>query len=132
VFVHKLLNLWKNHCQDNLRLYSAAIFFLVLGITLGALALKTLTFEENTELAEYINVFLSGLPNTELDKFLLTQKSLMTNLKTIFLIWFLGLTVVGAPLIMVVLSLKGFVLGFTAGFFIHKKHMTIGNQMRKT
>jgi stage II sporulation protein M len=121
VFVYKLMELWKNHCQDNLRLYFAAVFSLILGIVLGALTVKTLSYEENSELAEYINIFLSGLPDTELDNFLLTQKSLTINLRIIFLIWFLGLTVVGAPLIMVVLSLKGFILGFTVGFFIQER-----------
>ncbi|NLC37997.1 MAG: hypothetical protein GX779_01865, partial [Clostridia bacterium] len=91
MFVYKLMELWKNHCQDNLRLYFAAVFSLILGIVLGALTVKTLSYEENSELAEYINIFLSGLPDTELDNFLLTQKSLTINLRIIFLIWFLGL-----------------------------------------
>jgi stage II sporulation protein M len=44
-----------------------------------------------------------------------------TQGKTVLAIWFLGLTIIGVPLILAVVFLRGYALGFTIGFLVHQK-----------
>ena len=45
----------------------------------------------------------------------------LNQAKSIIGIWFLGLTVIGMPLILALVLLKGFSLGFTIGFLVQEK-----------
>lgn len=112
---------WKEHLRDNLFLYILVVLLLVLGIGFGALAVKLLTIEEIVELTQYLSTFMSGMEEIDLDFLLVLKESLINNLKTLLFIWFLGLTVLGVPLIFALLLSKGFILGFTAGFLIQEQ-----------
>lgn len=110
-----------NHLQDNLWLYIIMSLFLVMGILLGALGVKGLGSKEEGELLEYLNYFFAGFAEMQVEPMTLLKHSLSTNYKLLAMIWFLGLTVLGAPLILLVIAVRGFYLGFTAGFLIQEK-----------
>lgn len=112
---------WREHLKDNLLLYILVLFLLVVGIALGALTVKLLTIEETMELTQYLSAFFGDMEGVNLDYFLVLKESLVNNLKTLTFIWFLGLTVLGVPLIFILLLSKGFILGFTAGFLIQEQ-----------
>lgn len=111
------------HWKDNLLLYMVIILFLLLGIFAGALGAKTLSSKQEGELIEYLNRFAASFTSVEVEPGILVRQSLLTNLKLLGIVWFLGLTVLGAPLILLVIAAKGFYLGFTAGFLIQEKGM---------
>lgn len=119
--------LWKSlskHLKDNLLLYAIMTFFLFVGIALGAMGVRTLEAKQEGELIEYLNSFINGFATVQIEPFLLIKQSAGSNLKILAAIWFLGLTVLGAPLIFIVLAAKGFSLGFTAGFIIQEKGLS--------
>jgi stage II sporulation protein M len=114
-------NMWINHCRDNLWLYILVLFCLVIGVVSGTMSVKLLTAEETSELGEYLASFIGGLEGIGLDQLTVVRQSLYNNFKTIGLIWFLGLTVIGTPIILLLLFVEGFTLGFTAGFLVQSK-----------
>lgn len=112
---------WIAHCRDNLWLYILVLACLVIGVGSGTVAVKLLTAEETTELGEYLATFIGGLEGLGFDQLTVVRQSLYNNFKTIGLIWFLGLTVIGTPLILLLLFVEGFTLGFTAGFLVQAR-----------
>lgn len=88
---------------------------------MGTISVKLLTPEEALELGEFLSSFIKGLEWLGLDQLVVVRQSLYNNLKTVGLIWFLGLTVIGIPMILVLLFFEGFTLGFTAGFLVQTK-----------
>ncbi|MFA5536888.1 MAG: stage II sporulation protein M [Bacillota bacterium] len=117
----RLQSFCKQHLRDNLLLYILIVITLIIGITVGSLAVKLLTVEETVELTQYLSAYLGGMERVEINYLIILKESLFNNLKTLVFIWFLGLTVLGLPLIFVLLLSKGFILGFTAGFLIQEQ-----------
>ena len=110
-----------SHFRDNLILYFLVNIFLVLGILLGATSVKSLDPEQTVSLGDYLNNFVTAFPNLKIRPEVLTTASFASNVKLLLLIWFLGLTVLGVPIIFLAIAIKGFYLGFTAGFIIQER-----------
>lgn len=109
--------------RANLVLYFFVILLFLIGVIFGALAVKTLGEEQKAELITYLKVFLQGLQrgqDTGLDTGGLVRQAVFNNMKTIALIWLLGLTVIGVPIILFVVFTRGFVIGFTVGFLVNE------------
>ncbi len=119
--LQKLLKIWCNHFHINFILYLLTIIFFSLGIAFGALGVKTLNFQDYQDLSSYFQNLISSLGNLDFNTINLAQQTVFIHLKVIFLIWFLGLTVIGVPIILIIMFIKGFVTGFTVGFIIHEK-----------
>lgn len=98
--------------------YFFVCLLFVIGVSFGALAVNALSVEQKVELLEYMQVFLRGLGQKlgEIDGAVVFRQSALGNLKTAGLLWILGATVVGVPLAMVIIFVRGFVIGFSVGF----------------
>jgi len=110
----------KGYLTKNYFVYIFLVLFLVMGIIFGALGVKALTPEQLNNLNKFIATGFQSISN-QLDYQTTAKEAVWRNLATIFKIWFLGLTVIGLPLILVIVFTRGFVLGFTVGFFLEKK-----------
>jgi stage II sporulation protein M len=103
--------------------YILVTLLFAVGIVFGALAINTLEPGQLEELTVFIEQFFS-----ELDVQLATSSglsllraSLNLELKTLALIFLLGLTVIGIPVILAVVFIRGFVIGFTVGFLAYER-----------
>ncbi|NLY30049.1 MAG: stage II sporulation protein M [Firmicutes bacterium] len=112
--------------QGYFRRRTAAYMFVfvvfIMGTISGAFAVKALSAEQRDDLAGYIQTFFEALPNTEAagSPTAVRQTFLQNIAKTVGLIWLLGLSVLGAPFVLALLFLRGFVLGFTVGFMVEE------------
>lgn len=107
----------------NLVLYFFIILLFLIGVVLGALAVKTLAEEQKAELITYLKVFIQGLQNSQdigVGSGELVKQAVLNNIKAVILIWLLGLTVIGVPVILFVVFTRGFVIGFTVGFLANE------------
>ncbi|NLM38917.1 MAG: stage II sporulation protein M [Firmicutes bacterium] len=109
----------------HLALYIALCVLFAMGVGFGALATQSLSDSQRADLSDYVaSVFARLTSNT--GSLLGPSRSWysLTDdvLKTAGLIWLLGLTVIGAPLVLGIVFLRGFVLGFTVGFMIDQMH----------
>lgn len=107
------------YLRENLGIYFFVILLFMVGVVFGALAVKALNGEQKAELFGYLEAFIQGIDTSLVAKTeSLLPQSLAGNLKTLGLIWLLGLVVLGLPLVLVILFTKGFALGFTVGFLV--------------
>ncbi|MDI7247310.1 MAG: stage II sporulation protein M [Bacillota bacterium] len=91
----------------------------LMGVIFGSLSVKVLPGSQKAELAEDLMVFFRGFGGPgQVGGAAASRQALYNNLKTIFLALVLGLSVIGAPGILVLLFLRGFVIGFTVGFLV--------------
>ncbi|TWH48959.1 stage II sporulation protein M [Sporomusa sp. KB1] len=122
-----MLKLFRRNAADYIRANIVAYFFMILifviGIVIGAMAVKTLPDEQKIELVGYLRVFFQGL--TEQPSGIGTTQSLLTsvignNSRLIGIMWLLGFTIVGIPFVLFMVCLRGFVIGFTVGFLVNE------------
>ncbi|MCR6545815.1 stage II sporulation protein M [Dehalobacterium formicoaceticum] len=119
----RLRNLIINSFQDNFIIYLIIPVIFAIGIFFGMMGANNLNDQQAQDLVGYVDGFINNLPTAAVDAPSETKYALILNLKTLFYIWFLGLTVIGIPLTMVITFSRGFVLGFTTGFLIQEKAM---------
>jgi stage II sporulation protein M len=108
------------HFSENIILYLIVIFIFISGIVLGAMSVNALSPLQEGELSSYINQSLINISNLDINSEEILKYAVVNNLKTIGLIWFLGLTVIGIPLILGIIFFRGFILGFTVGFLVQE------------
>lgn len=113
-----------NYFYDHLPLYLALILLFVVGLGFGAVATEKLSPLQKEDLVNYIANVYEAITDEErpvLQKIEVFYQSVMDNVvRTTGIIFLLGLTVVGAPLILGIVFARGFVLGFTVGFLVRE------------
>lgn len=107
----------------NLALYFFIVLLFIVGVVFGAMAVKTLGEEQKSELITYLKVFFQGLNKGQanvLDNGIVAKQAIINNVKTVGVIWLLGITVIGVPVILFIVFTRGFVVGFTVGFLVNE------------
>lgn len=105
--------------QEQVRRYQTPIIIAVstfaLGILFGVMAVGTLTASDKLSLVAYLHRFITiraSLPGSTP----LFTRAVVDNLKVLGLLYVLGISVAGMPLVALVVFFRGFVLGFALGF----------------
>ncbi len=117
---------FRQNLNEYFRANIVAYFFMtlifVIGVAVGALAVKTLPEDQKLELIGYLKIFFQGLVHGpgSLDTPTLFSTVLLSGAKTIGIIWLLGFTVVGIPFVLFIVFTRGFVIGFTVGFLVNE------------
>lgn len=110
--------------EKNFWLYVVTVLCLCTGIVLGIYATSYMKTVDKTELTSYLNSFLTNIKAGDVKHLIIAKEAIINNLIFIAAIWFLGLTIVGIPVSLIVNVIKGFTLGFTMNFFLQ----TIGTK----
>lgn len=110
-----------NHFDEHASIYLFTIVLFSIGVTFGAIVVNSLSFTQKEDLFFYLNEFFGAiLANDVTSNKQLFLQSLSHNSKFIALIWILGISIIGLPLILIFLFLKGIVVGFTVGFLVNQ------------
>ncbi|RAV00937.1 stage II sporulation protein M [Paenibacillus sp. YN15] len=89
------------------------------GIVFGAVLVGALTLEQREEMARHLSAFAATIDQGGgFDSTASFQQSVILHLKWLGLIWVLGLSVIGLPLVFALDFLKGVLVGFTVGYMV--------------
>ena len=115
----KLANAIIQHVKDNIKPYLFTACILLIGITLGVLFVNNLQAAQSQEIQNYINEFISTLKNgSSIDSGKLLQNSIANNFMLALIMWFVGSTVIGIPIVLGIVIYRGFCLGYTVSALI--------------
>ena len=88
-------------------------------IILGIIFINNSNEEQVTQITTYINNFINSMKNNyQISTNTLLIDSIINNVSIAILLWFLGSTVIGVPLIYLVIGYKGYCIGFTISAII--------------
>lgn len=119
MFRQNIRRIVRQHIQDHVSLYTFITGLFLMGVIFGAVIVNSLPYESRADLLGYVEQFFGELAKGEIAQPpALFGESLTQDLQYVGLIWLLGLSVIGLPLIFLLLFLKGTVLGFTIGFLV--------------
>jgi len=114
----------KEYLKKNYFLYLFVFLVFIAGSFSGFLALRTLEPEQEAQLTNYLDFFLSDYrETTHFDKSLSLSEVAVSNLLLLGVMWFMGLVIAGIPIVILMLFFRGFVFGFTVGFLIRSMHL---------
>ncbi|WP_073195907.1 stage II sporulation protein M [Caloranaerobacter azorensis] len=114
-----LKKIFNNHFQKYIFLYFLVIVFLMIGISTGAITIRTVDDTAREQIINYLGSFSSIISkDADLNTIKVFRYSITNNIQTIIAIWLLGITVIGVPIVLIIIALRGFIIGFTVAFFI--------------
>lgn len=115
---NRIVLAFSRHLQNNFWFYFVSLFCICTGVIIGIYSVRYMGSFEKSDLISYLNNFSSALSSQSIDYRSIFLQTLKNNLPLIFAIWFLGLTMVGLPVILILDMFKGFTLGFSMSFII--------------
>ena len=97
------------------KLFVFLLVLMIIGITMGSILVTILNSSDKNLTIEYINDFANNVKDNKLDYVFVLKNNLFSNLSYIILIWLLGISVIGLPIIVIMFFSKSFILGFSIG-----------------
>lgn len=109
------------HFRENSSIYVFTIVLFLIGVMFGAIVVNSLSFEQKDDLFMYLSRFFGQVSEGEFaDSSLMFKQSFLHYAKYVGIMWILGLSIIGLPVILIMLFLKGIVVGFTVGFLVNQ------------
>lgn len=111
----------QSYTREHQSLYWFTIVLFAMGIIFGAVLVNSLPLSQRQELYGFLQYFFNSLGQQGIqDTTLHFQESFGNYAKTVGIMWVLGLSIIGLPMILLILFLKGVVVGFTVGFLVNQ------------
>lgn len=107
-----------NHIQENFWLYVISLLCVFTGIVIGIYSVKYMASYDRSDLVSYLNNFTQNITQSNFKYSSILVDVIKNNIPLIIAIWFLGLTMIGIPIILLIDVIKGFTVGFTLSFII--------------
>lgn len=114
---------WKTALRRNWLVYLVVLCVFTLGLASGYAGVQTLPAEQTEQLLRELDYFLQQAGMLEIDSAKVVRDVLYYGVILIAAIYLLGLTVIGIPVIMAILFIRGFALGFALEFLAREKSM---------
>lgn len=110
----KLKNIILENIYYNLKAYCIVTIIFLIGIIAGVIFINHINEGQMGEIKEYIQQFITAIKGDyEINKGELLKKSLIENFKLALGMWFIGLSVIGIPIVLGIILFRGFCIGYT-------------------
>lgn len=117
--MNKLLNIIFSDCKKNKNIYVSLIIVVIISLIFGIVFITILESDDKTLVTNQITNFFDIIKNNNY----VGKNNILNNFLNssvfIILIWILGLSIIGIPIIICLLFYKGFTLAFTITSLIY-------------
>ena len=103
----------KNKLYEQKKIYLSIIITIALGIISGIIYNLILSKSNHTLITNQLNSFFDAIKKNDINYIPMLFNSLIGNLSLVILIWLLGISIIGLPLIYILCFGKGFLLSFS-------------------
>ncbi len=115
----KFAQIIKNHIRENLKAYIIVSIIMLIGIILGVIFVNNLGENQIKDIQNYLENFITSLKeNKNINSSNLLNKSLKNNSILVLIMWFMGSTVVGIPIVIGIVAFRGFCFGYTTSVIV--------------
>ncbi|HLR80039.1 MAG TPA: stage II sporulation protein M [Bacillota bacterium] len=112
------------YVKEHGTVYLFMIILFLTGIVFGAMIVNSMNFIQKQDLFFYLERFFGEINDQyEIAKADILKNSFLYHAKYLFIIFILGLSVIGLPIVWILLFLKGLVVGFSVGFLVNQLGM---------
>ena len=104
----------KNYVKNNYKEYILTSLLFIIGLFIGVMIINNCTETQSSEITVYLNEFITKFKTTQsINKSELVLTSIKNNIILSLIIWLAGTTVIGIPIVLIVIMFRGLVLGYT-------------------
>lgn len=114
-------NLLINHVKDNMTIYIFMVTLFLTGVIFGAITVNSMNFIQKQDLFFHLDRYFNQINGEEtIASTDILKRSFFFHLKYLFLLFILGLTIIGLPIVWILVFVKGLVIGFSVGFIVNQ------------
>lgn len=100
--------------KNNIKEYIIITLIFLIGIFLGVMFVNNLEEVQKNEIVTYVNTYIEAFKQTDSSNNIeLLQNNIRDNIILSLLIWFIGSTIIGIPIVFGIIAFRGFCLGYT-------------------
>jgi len=107
------------HLRERWLAFTLSVAMFVIGTISGAITITAVTFHQRQDLIRYINTYFDSIMVGTLEA-PPWQSVLWANFQVVAMVWLCGLLVFGVPAILILLLMRGFIIGFSVGFLVEE------------
>src|SRR5690625_3154758 len=110
-----------NHIKEHNTIYLFMTILFLTRIIFGAILVNSMNFVQKQDLFCYLEQFFTQIAdNQKIGNHAILKDSFLFHIKYLVLIFILGLSIIGLPIVWVLLFIKGLVVGFSVGFLVNQ------------
>ena len=111
---YRIKNIILNYIKEHIKTYLILLIIFFIGLILGVIFVDNASEPQANQISSYINNFINSIKeNYQISTKDLLKETVINNVSIAVILWFLGSTVIGFPLIYVVICYKGYCIGYT-------------------
>ncbi len=114
----KYMDKLNRNIRINKNLFVFLLVIVIVGITTGAIFTAIISSSDKELVVSYLNTFFDNIASGKLDYTSSFINALILTVGLAILIWLLGVSVIGFIVVIIILFLKAFVIGFSVGSII--------------
>ena len=119
LLMKKLFKLINAEFIKNRKYFIFITILLIIGFIAGSFFITILSSDDKKLVGETVSNFFIQIKNNKIDNIYSLRTSLITNFLYIIFIWLLGISIIGIPIIIFLVFIKRFVLGFSISGIIY-------------
>lgn len=112
--IYQLRQIISDYFRERLFLLALVAILFFMGIFFGLLAVGVLENDQKELLVNFIQQSFHTKVNFH--NHVYTRQTIVANIQTVFFLFFMGISVIGVPLALLLIFTRGFILGFSIGF----------------
>lgn len=123
MFMARWMDIAREYFRERFFLFLLVIILLIMGIVFGSLSVNALGGDQRQELTQYLRLFFQGFHQdtaAPVSDPVYAREAIAGHLKTVVFLLILGVSVIGVPLILLLVFTRGFILGFTVAFLVRQ------------
>jgi len=105
-----------DYFRDRIFLLALVAILFLMGLIFGFLAAGVLDKDQKDVLVNFIQQSFHSEIHFTNDANVYTRQTIIANIQTVFFLFFMGVSVIGVPLALLLIFTRGFILGFSIGF----------------
>ena len=115
-----VFNIIKRHIENNLKQYFVISVLFIIGVTIGVMVVNNAQLQTKEQIGATITSFINKLndESCQIDYIGLLKNILTNHIIFTILLWFLGCSVIGIPIVYLLITYRGFSLGYTISSII--------------
>lgn len=119
--MYKNKTLVLNHLKEHATIYLFMVILFLTGIIFGAIIVNSMSFSQRHDLFFYLERFFGLIVDDQhTESIEILKSSFFYHAKYLLLLFVLGLTIIGLPIVWILLFIKGLVVGFSVGFIVNQ------------
>ncbi|WP_106497336.1 stage II sporulation protein M [Lentibacillus sp. Marseille-P4043] len=110
-----------NHVKEHATIYLFMTILFLTGVIFGAIIVNSMGVVQKLDLFFYLERFFGQITGKQsIENMDIFKESFFYHMKYLLLLFVLGLSVIGLPIVWILLFLKGLVVGFSVGFIVNQ------------